>query len=100
MLAVPVLSQLVCSLNCLLSNFFVFGHLHVFMIALLFLCNIFPFPSVVPPAYYAHLAAFRARDYMEEGSDRGSTIPGGMRNDEVKPLPRIKDNIKDLMFYC
>nr|CAD1818337.1 unnamed protein product [Ananas comosus var. bracteatus] len=61
--------------------------------------------SVVPPAYYAHLAAFRARYYMEGGSsDGGSTSAGGSRSRErlagVRPLPKIKDNVKDVMFYC
>ncbi|XVE59476.1 hypothetical protein DITRI_Ditri05aG0049100 [Diplodiscus trichospermus] len=60
--------------------------------------------SIVPPAYYAHLAAFRARYYVEdETSDSGSTSGGGKakdRNFEVRPLPSIKDNVKDVMFYC
>ncbi|XVE59481.1 hypothetical protein DITRI_Ditri05aG0049300 [Diplodiscus trichospermus] len=58
----------------------------------------------VPPAYYAHLAAFRARCYVEdETSDSGSTSGGRKakdRNFEVRPLPRIKDNVKEVMFYC
>nr|KJB35182.1 hypothetical protein B456_006G103100 [Gossypium raimondii] len=50
--------------------------------------------SIVPPAYYAHLAAFRARYYIEDEMwDSGST---GM---EVRPLPSIKDNVKEVMFY-
>lgn len=61
-----------------------------------------------PPAYYAHLAAFRARYYIEgiDYSDSGSTSDGGggrgatrERNREVRPLPTIKDNVKDVMFY-
>lgn len=71
----------------------------------------------VPPAYYAHLAAFRARFYMEpENSDSGSMasgVPGGQRggagghgsrpsaaNAAVRPLPALKDNVKKVMFYC
>ncbi|XWS28647.1 hypothetical protein CRYUN_Cryun25bG0088900 [Craigia yunnanensis] len=59
--------------------------------------------QAVPPAYYAHLAAFRARYYVEdETSDSGST--GGQkakdRNFKVRPLPIIKDNVKEVMFYC
>ncbi|XAR53149.1 hypothetical protein NMG60_11021574 [Bertholletia excelsa] len=75
--------------------------------------------SIVPPAYYAHLAAFRARFYMEpETSDsgsmsstaagrgrgmasgaRGSTrMPGA--NVPVRPLPALRDNVKRVMFYC
>ncbi|XP_042432340.1 protein argonaute 1C-like [Zingiber officinale] len=67
--------------------------------------------SIVPPAYYAHLAAFRARFYMEpQTSDSSSTATGAVgqgtqknsRPDDVfvKPLPAIKDNVKKVMFYC
>ncbi|EOA29189.1 hypothetical protein CARUB_v10025461mg [Capsella rubella] len=60
--------------------------------------------SIVPPAYYAHLAAFRARYYMEsEFSDGGSsrsrnttTTAGAV----ASKLPAVKDNVKDVMFYC
>lgn len=75
--------------------------------------------SIVPPAYYAHLAAFRARFYMEpDTSDSGSLgsgaapgrgsggaapatvrptrVPGGA----VRALPPLKDNVKKVMFYC
>lgn len=71
----------------------------------------------VPPAYYAHLAAFRARFYMEpENSDSGSTASGaagGQRGGMggrgtrlaassavVRPLPALKENVKKGMFYC
>lgn len=73
--------------------------------------------SIVPPAYYAHLAAFRARFYMEpDSSDSGSAatpaggrggpgvqqqrstrVPGG---GNVRPLPALKENVKKVMFYC
>ncbi|KAM1026662.1 hypothetical protein TB2_039490 [Malus domestica] len=75
--------------------------------------------SIVPPAYYAHLAAFRARFYMEpETSDSGSMtsgapgrggMGGGMgprstrapgANAAVRPLPALKENVKRVMFYC
>ncbi|KAK8970476.1 Protein argonaute 1B [Platanthera guangdongensis] len=76
--------------------------------------------SIVPPAYYAHLAAFRARFYMEpETSDSGSVASGaagrgaaagvgagGGRSTRtpgvgvVRPLPALKDNVKRVMFYC
>ncbi|KAG2670876.1 hypothetical protein I3760_14G107600, partial [Carya illinoinensis] len=56
--------------------------------------------SIVPPAYYAHLAAFRARYYIEgETSDSGSTS-GSESRMEFRALPLIKDNVKDVMFYC
>ncbi|XP_059429807.1 protein argonaute 5-like [Corylus avellana] len=56
--------------------------------------------SIVPPAYYAHLAAFRARYYIEgEASDSGSTS-GTEGRVEYRPLPVIMDNVKDVMFYC
>nr|AIN75617.1 argonaute 1 [Dimocarpus longan] len=74
--------------------------------------------SIVPPAYYAHLAASRARFYMEpETSDSGSltseTISGrggmggaaprstrGPGAPTVRPLPALKENVKRVMFYC
>ncbi|KAL8245916.1 hypothetical protein R6Q59_007132, partial [Mikania micrantha] len=70
--------------------------------------------SIVPPAYYAHLAAFRARFYMEpDTSDSGSMISGAAgrgaggrstrvpgANAEVRPLPALKENVKRVMFYC
>ena len=72
----------------------------------------------MPPAYYAHLAAFRARFYMEpETSDSGSLTSGmasgrggggaGGRatrgpaaNAAVRPLPALKESVKRVMFYC
>ncbi|KAI4326460.1 hypothetical protein MLD38_031773 [Melastoma candidum] len=71
--------------------------------------------SIVPPAYYAHLAAFRARFYMERDTSdggsassfacRGGTAPRASRGPtsstaEVKPLPPLKENVKRVMFYC
>ncbi|KAL7173807.1 hypothetical protein ACSBR2_033131 [Camellia fascicularis] len=65
--------------------------------------------SIVPPAYYAHLAAFRARYYIEgETLETGSSSGGGRgagqatreRSLEVQPLPQVKDNVKAVMFYC
>ncbi|KQK13776.2 hypothetical protein BRADI_1g12431v3 [Brachypodium distachyon] len=58
--------------------------------------------SIVPPAYYAHLGAFRARYYMEdEFSDQGSSSAAtSQRSGLAKQLPKIKDNVKEFMFYC
>ncbi|KAH9700137.1 protein argonaute 5 [Citrus sinensis] len=62
--------------------------------------NILP----VPPAYYAHLAAFRARYYIEDETSAGGSTGGSRstadRNLAIRPLPVIKDNVKDVMFYC
>ncbi|TYH53559.1 hypothetical protein ES332_D09G107700v1 [Gossypium tomentosum] len=59
--------------------------------------------SIVPPAYYAHLAAYRARYYIEdEMSDSGSTGGGRKPKDKVvefRALPSIKDNVKEVMFF-
>jgi eukaryotic translation initiation factor 2C len=60
----------------------------------------------VPPAYYAHLAAFRARYYVEGDSSDGGSTPGSSATvaregpAEVRQLPLIKENVKDVMFYC
>ncbi|KAK9690038.1 hypothetical protein RND81_09G100100 [Saponaria officinalis] len=62
--------------------------------------------SVVPPAYYAHLAAFRARYYMEgrTASESGSSSALDLTQDPqqapVSILPQIKDKVKDVMFFC
>ncbi|OWM69793.1 hypothetical protein CDL15_Pgr025642 [Punica granatum] len=65
--------------------------------------------SVVPPAYYAHLAAFRARFYMEpelqqengsSGTGSGNKTKGSRTESGVKPLPALKENVKRVMFYC
>ncbi|CAJ1979202.1 unnamed protein product [Sphenostylis stenocarpa] len=58
--------------------------------------------SIVPPAYYAHLAAFRARCYIDKDiSDAGSATGGkdGGTHFEVK-LPSVKGNVQDVMFFC
>jgi len=60
---------------------------------------------VVPPAYYAHLAAFRARYYVEDVgmSESGSTGGKDITKDKqvaFQPLPQVKDNVKEVMFYC
>ncbi|XP_020097408.1 protein argonaute PNH1-like [Ananas comosus] len=58
--------------------------------------------SVVPPAYYAHLAAFRARFYMEPEVQQDSTSKATRtaHGPSVKPLPALKENVKRVMFYC
>lgn len=119
-----VLFQLVSSLS--LSHLYgwnahTFKHKHFHTCAQHFSlqCDVHLFYSLtVPPAYYAHLAAFRARFYMEpETSDSGSltseTISGrggmggaaprstrGPGAPTVRPLPALKENVKRVMFYC
>ncbi|KAH9660334.1 protein argonaute 5 [Citrus sinensis] len=60
--------------------------------------------NLLPPAYYAHLAAFRARYYIEDETSAGGSTGGSRstadRNLAIRPLPVIKDNVKDVMFYC
>lgn len=55
----------------------------------------------VPPAYYAHLAAYRARFYMEPDVHEIGKSRGGRSKDEsVRPLPALKEKVKNVMFYC
>ncbi len=73
----------------------------------------------VPPAYYAHLAAFRARCYMDPDAvsdDSASLMTSGFgasgqsvvsrrtnrmgRDASIRSLPPLKDNVKKVMFYC
>ncbi|KAJ4845702.1 Protein argonaute PNH1 [Turnera subulata] len=58
--------------------------------------------SVVPPAYYAHLAAYRARFYMEpDAPENPKTRCTRTGNGPcVRPLPALKDKVKNVMFYC
>ncbi|KAK1296650.1 Protein argonaute MEL1 [Acorus calamus] len=56
--------------------------------------------SIVPPAYYAHLAAFRARYYIEGDASDSASRSGTGSGGEVRPLPKIKENVKDVMFFC
>ncbi|PUZ37586.1 hypothetical protein GQ55_9G131000 [Panicum hallii var. hallii] len=59
--------------------------------------------SIVPPAYYAHLAAFRARHYLDDGlSDQSSAASSRLHDHAVlvKQLPKVKDNVQQFMFYC
>ncbi|XP_076947307.1 protein argonaute 7-like [Bidens hawaiensis] len=54
--------------------------------------------SLVPPCYYAHLAAFRGRLYLDRtGSSSVFTRRGPPK---TAPLPKVRENVKNLMFYC
>ncbi|KAL6957663.1 Protein argonaute mel1 [Sarracenia purpurea var. burkii] len=58
----------------------------------------------IPPVYYAHLAAFRARYYIEAETSESESTGGRAitmeKSMEVRPLPEIKSNVKDVMFHC
>lgn len=56
----------------------------------------------MPPAYYAHLAAYRARFYMDpDGHENTSRcVGGGGGGSAVRPLPALKERVKNVMFYC
>ncbi|XP_073300059.1 protein argonaute 7-like [Primulina huaijiensis] len=59
--------------------------------------------SLVPPAYYAHLAAYRGRLYLEHSELNASTRTSAVsRTSPAKttPLPKLAENIRKLMFYC
>ncbi|XP_066391690.1 protein argonaute 12-like [Miscanthus floridulus] len=60
--------------------------------------------SIVPPAYYAHPGAFRARYYIEDdNSDQGSSTGATRTFDQsvpVKQLPKVKEYVQQFMFYC
>ncbi|KAJ8431266.1 hypothetical protein Cgig2_011119 [Carnegiea gigantea] len=58
--------------------------------------------SVVPPAYYAHLAAYRARFYLESDSSDGSGAyhTRKSKGQSIRALPEWKGKLKNLMFYC
>ncbi|KAL4195795.1 hypothetical protein AMTRI_Chr04g242840 [Amborella trichopoda] len=60
--------------------------------------------SIVPPAYYAHLGAFRARYYLDPNlSDSGSVADRGNREAgdvAIRRLPDIHNDVKNVMFFC
>ncbi|KAK6119160.1 hypothetical protein DH2020_047092 [Rehmannia glutinosa] len=55
--------------------------------------------SLVPPVYYAHLAAYRGRLYLDRSDSRSCTISRSS-SPEAIALPKLSDNIRKLMFYC
>ncbi|KAL3578821.1 hypothetical protein D5086_020325 [Populus alba] len=60
--------------------------------------------SLVPPAYYAHLAAYRGRLYLERSecmaSMRNASTISRAAPPKAAPLPKLSENLKKLMFYC
>lgn len=58
--------------------------------------------SLVPPAYYAHLAAYRGRLYLErsDSAATGRTTLYRAAPLQTAPLPKLRDSVKGLMFYC
>ncbi|KAJ3673028.1 hypothetical protein LUZ60_006402 [Juncus effusus] len=58
--------------------------------------------SLVPPAYYAHLAAYRGRLYLEraDSTQCGKQMLYRSGPLQTVPLPKLRDNVQKLMFYC
>ncbi|XP_062211605.1 protein argonaute 7-like [Phragmites australis] len=61
--------------------------------------------SLVPPVYYAHLAAYRGRLYLDRSdatATRQTTLYRAtpMQTAPAAPLPKLRDSVKSLMFYC
>lgn len=61
--------------------------------------------SLVPPAYYAHLAAYRGRLYIDRSESttmigNGSNTISRPAPPKATPLPKLSENVKNLMFYC
>lgn len=61
--------------------------------------------SLVPPAYYAHLAAYRGRLYLERSEFTGFTSGNNCTLSraappKTTPLPKLSESVKKLMFYC
>lgn len=63
--------------------------------------------SVVPPAYYAHLAATRGRCYLDHDGSSGSetsSLNQGRQGErpprQVARLPELKEEMLNSMFFC
>ncbi|KAL6647958.1 hypothetical protein ACP70R_012182 [Stipagrostis hirtigluma subsp. patula] len=61
--------------------------------------------SLVPPVYYAHLAAYRGRLYLDRSDSTATSWTTlyratAMHTAPAAPLPKIRDSVKRLMFYC
>ncbi|KAF8698832.1 hypothetical protein HU200_035091 [Digitaria exilis] len=58
--------------------------------------------SLVPPAYYAHLAAYRGRLYLERSDSSATSRTTLYRSAPLQtaPLPKLRESVKGLMFYC
>ncbi|GLD98460.1 hypothetical protein PINS_up007157 [Pythium insidiosum] len=55
--------------------------------------------SVVPPVYYAHLAAGRARFFVNEGSDGASTVGSYSSNSSSFEFADLHKNLLNCMFF-
>ncbi|PRQ58743.1 putative post-transcriptional gene silencing PAZ-Argonaute family [Rosa chinensis] len=54
--------------------------------------------SVVPPVYYAHLAASRGRYYIK--GDASNDASSGGTAAQFQILPDVHHHVKDVMFFC
>lgn len=53
------------------------------------------------PDICVHLATYRARFYMEPDVHENAKSHATRSNIEsVRPLPALKENVKNVMFYC
>ncbi|KAG7032238.1 Protein argonaute 7, partial [Cucurbita argyrosperma subsp. argyrosperma] len=55
--------------------------------------------SLVPPAYYAHLAAYRGRLYLDRSDSTANTVSRAAPP-KTMALPKLSENVRKLMFYC
>jgi eukaryotic translation initiation factor 2C len=57
--------------------------------------------SLVPAAYYAHLAAFRGRALLapDDDSDKASSCSGTTGGGGMMTIAKVHDNLKTTMFY-
>ncbi|GAX81360.1 hypothetical protein CEUSTIGMA_g8791.t1 [Chlamydomonas eustigma] len=57
--------------------------------------------SYCPPAYYAHLVAFRGRQFLEQGED-GSKSESGMSTSSstARGFASVHKNIENMMYYA
>ncbi|CAN0896502.1 Protein argonaute 7 [Linum grandiflorum] len=57
--------------------------------------------SLVPPVYYAHLAAYRGRLYVDRsGSSSSEAVCRASPPTKAAPLPKLSENVRKVMFYC
>jgi len=59
--------------------------------------------SVPAPAYYAHLASYRARLYSEDPEDSASetsSVASGSAEKPTEKIPAVMENLRPILYYC